>query len=284
MKNYVFLFILIAHSCFGQNDSLIPNYEAGFNIRTWQINNDPGHEWGEQFIGFINLNYNDTLEVYVGPNHAGWIVPFENKVYFKSMQGSQWPWFTNPSPSFEVLYDYDLQVGDTAYFDVSYQSFATITSIDTYDMEGHLVPYFHLSNGDDWIKGIGSTHHPFYPIVPQFEILYIYCEAMLSYIGDSTFYNYFFEGPDYDFCHFGMDELLEKKKGVMLFPNPTQSMVAVSGINESSFVIELFDAQGMLISKIHNQSNIDLGGYNSGIYLVKVTTDHSVEQLKLIKE
>lgn len=61
------------------------------------------------------------------------------------------------SDSILTLYDFSVQVGDTAYFDIYYTNdHATVSSIDTIDIQGRLRKRFVLSNEDIWIEGIGS--------------------------------------------------------------------------------------------------------------------------------
>lgn len=66
-----------------------------------------------------------------------------------------------------VLYDFSLEVGDTAYFD-QYLTFdhAVVTMIDQVLVSGHECRRLTLSNGDQWIQGIGSVQDPLRPIQP----------------------------------------------------------------------------------------------------------------------
>jgi len=58
-----------------------------------------------------------------------------------------------------------------------------------------------------------------------------------------------------------------------LFPNPTHSLIQVELSQEGSFTCELIDLNGRLLHQetITNRGRIDLGSFQSGIYLLKVS-------------
>lgn len=61
------------------------------------------------------------------------------------------------SDSVLTLYDFSLQVGDTAYFDTyAINDHVIVSSIDTIDIQGRSRKRFFLNNEDIWLEGIGS--------------------------------------------------------------------------------------------------------------------------------
>ncbi len=70
------------------------------------------------------------------------------------------------SDSILTLYDFGLQVNDTAYQDIymGIDYYAIITAIDTTNIQGRYRKRFFLSNEDIWIEGIGSLQGVLRPI------------------------------------------------------------------------------------------------------------------------
>jgi hypothetical protein len=73
--------------------------------------------------------------------------------------------------------------------------------------------------------------------------------------------------------------------GVSIYPNPTNDQVIIEFKTESARV-ELFDAQGKLIlSKTHaSGESISLKDEQSGVYIVRVTTNNFVSIHRIVKQ
>jgi hypothetical protein len=245
----------------------MPNLEAGYQYYTYQINNPPGQQW--QFVSFstYNLNLQDTLTVYTS-EPVGQIAMNGNKVYAKiesfygELEGDY-------SLDFHLLYDYDLQIGDTAYHKNGFPP-AILQSITSYDMVGHMVPHFHFSNGDSWIKGIGSTKHPFFPFVREFEISYLYCYSDGYYMGDFPldFYSYY-PGSAYSYCQLNLP-YMEQAPDIEVAPNPTSTVLSVINFNEPPERIEVYALDGKLLHYNTNSDHISVQPLKAGFYLTKV--------------
>ena len=77
-----------------------------------------------------------------------------------------------------------------------------------------------------------------------------------------------------------------KDLSISLYPNPTSSLLNIKAENRIKSV-ELYDVQGRIIQVNKADSDevlIDVSGYNSGVYFVKVTTDFGSQIKKIVKE
>lgn len=71
---------------------------------------------------------------------------------------------------------------------------------------------------------------------------------------------------------------------VFIFPNPTKGIIQISGADElSEFVVYVYDNSGKQVSKVKNQSIIDLSSLQKGIYLVRIETPEKTITNKMIK-
>ncbi|WP_396146656.1 T9SS type A sorting domain-containing protein [Flavobacterium sp.] len=78
----------------------------------------------------------------------------------------------------------------------------------------------------------------------------------------------------------------EKDNSVVIFPNPTQSIINVKSEN-SIKSIQLYDVQGRLLqTKLTDEisSSIDISDKSKGIYFLKVTSDKGIKVERIVKE
>lgn len=78
----------------------------------------------------------------------------------------------------------------------------------------------------------------------------------------------------------------EKDNSVVIFPNPTQSIVNVKSDN-SIKSIQLYDVQGRLLqTKLteENSTSIDISDKSKGIYFLKITSDKGIKVERIVKE
>jgi hypothetical protein len=69
---------------------------------------------------------------------------------------------------------------------------------------------------------------------------------------------------------------------VHLYPNPAKSTLSISGINES-FQFEIRDIQGKLLKQGANDKQIDIENLPAGTYVIGISTDSEVKQLRFVK-
>jgi hypothetical protein len=69
---------------------------------------------------------------------------------------------------------------------------------------------------------------------------------------------------------------------VHLYPNPAKSTLSISGINES-FQFEIRDIQGKLLKQGANDKQIEIENLPAGTYVIGISTESEVKQLRFVK-
>ena len=69
---------------------------------------------------------------------------------------------------------------------------------------------------------------------------------------------------------------------IYLYPNPTKSTLSISGIN-SDFSYKISDLQGKLLKHGTNDKQIDIENLPAGTYVIGISTDSEVKQLRFVK-
>jgi hypothetical protein len=80
----------------------------------------------------------------------------------------------------------------------------------------------------------------------------------------------------------------EEFSNLNLYPNPTNSILNIEIKNElSNGTVEVYDMLGKQIFKLtitsNNVSKIDVSNWNNGLYLVKISSDESIETKRFVK-
>ncbi|WP_396146654.1 T9SS type A sorting domain-containing protein [Flavobacterium sp.] len=78
----------------------------------------------------------------------------------------------------------------------------------------------------------------------------------------------------------------EKDDSVVIFPNPTQSIINIKSDN-SIKSLQLYDVQGrLLLTKLTDEtsSSIDILDKSNGIYFLKITSDKGIKVERIVKE
>lgn len=96
----------------GQNDSLLPNYYAIYNVLHSYIDQYTGWEYTQQSIVLYNFDQDDTIYIDSEVDPVGKLISDSNKVYFLDVTGNY-----VYQDSLVLLYDFGLNVGDTAYYE-----------------------------------------------------------------------------------------------------------------------------------------------------------------------
>jgi hypothetical protein len=77
---------------------------------------------------------------------------------------------------------------------------------------------------------------------------------------------------------------------LVVYPNPVNSTLTVDNINtDGNATITLVDLQGKIVynntvSDLNGNFKIDMSNYESGVYFVRVTTDNSNQEIKVVKQ
>ena len=74
---------------------------------------------------------------------------------------------------------------------------------------------------------------------------------------------------------------ISQKKNVEIHPNPTNDFITISNVEQSK-KIELFSLNGEFLETL-TSNTLSLGNYPEGIYILKVTFEDRVEEMKVIK-
>lgn len=179
----------------GQNDSIFPNFETDYHLL--RMSYDEGlNNWVlyPTSVYLWNFEMDDTVEVEYPP--IAKIFFDEYKVYIQEVSNGGFM-YTYPD-SAVVLYDFGLEIGDTAYWEHNSGSGNQTEPVIVEDVyyttiSGHQLKKMELSNSDVWVQGIGSLTHPFWPVMSHFEINFIFCEVYAMYtdfvdISDGIYY------------------------------------------------------------------------------------------------
>ena len=75
---------------------------------------------------------------------------------------------------------------------------------------------------------------------------------------------------------------ITQKNNVEIHPNPTNDLITISNIEDAK-TIELFSLNGEFLEIVKN-NYVSLRNYSEGIYIVKVTFNDRVEEIKVIKK
>ncbi|MEN9301921.1 MAG: hypothetical protein RL264_350 [Bacteroidota bacterium] len=72
------------------------------------------------------------------------------------------------------------------------------------------------------------------------------------------------------------------KTSIEVYPNPTSSTLSISGIN-SEFSYQITDLQGKTLKQGANEKQIEIEQLPSGTYVIGISTDNEVKQLRFVK-
>jgi hypothetical protein len=67
-----------------------------------------------------------------------------------------------------------------------------------------------------------------------------------------------------------------------IFPNPASEQVRIAGLNMAHKELAIFDILGQLVTKVtmtSNEFNLDLSGFESGIYFLKLEDSDYIQKL-----
>lgn len=79
------------------------------------------------------------------------------------------------------------------------------------------------------------------------------------------------------------NQLFAKDNSILVYPNPTNSIINVEGKNTIS-TIDLYDIQGRMIQTTMNTNSIDITDKSNGIYFLKITTEKGSKIEKVVKK
>lgn len=192
-----------------------------------------------------------------------------------------------------LLYDFDAEKGDTLYVgwnDINSGPWridldiipVIIDSVYYEEYHGVSRKTLHILfdegsiYGENWIRGVGSTEHPFYPVYCGYSGFELYYDVLCY---DSMQVNLFVNNV-YNTCDttFSGDVKIDYKNNkVTLYPNPTANTIYFEGLSESNR-IKIIDTKGKIVLEEDNVTNsLDIHKLSKGLYILLVyNTDNKL--------
>ncbi len=286
---FIFSFLVFHSSLIAQH--VFPNYADNADWSVYEC------FWLDCTTRHYNFEYDTTFcgKVYSKVNFdqnnlVGYFRSDSLKTYFRKTPDC--------SDKEYLMYDYSLSVGDTAF--VGYNlvlnneidtNIFILTAIDTITINGVQRQRFNMKYdlGNSffrpmyWIKGIGSTIHPFYP----FKCLMDGCEESFQLLCYDSLSTQLYQSPTTDDCislNLGLSELENK---ISLNPNPFSELLSIYIENASIFQLNIYSSVGTKIKTFltENKKSIELktDEIPAGYYLIEMMTDKGVLVKKLLK-
>ncbi len=198
-----------------------------------------------------------------------------------------------------VLYDFDVNIGDTVFYGEPYNYYKTVEDIYSVNVNGQQRKMIYLINSlyslvDYWIEGIGSVYRYglFYPIMPDIVLdgstPYFGCftHDSISYINDSTCYG---TCPCTGWL-VSINEVEGKDSRIKIYPNPTKNNITLDLTRRKSDynLLEIYSCTGKLLLtkniKLKEIINLNVSSFFKGIYLLKLTGENTVTMKKFVKK
>lgn len=179
-----------------------------------------------------------------------------------------------------ILYDFNLSAGDSfssSYngcpFELTLQDIDTVTLLNGEQQEKYL-----FTDGEEWIKGVGSLNGPIYVGV-------YWCEADMYYDLSCCFENdeQIFQSENFESCFVlvGIDE----KKNIAtpeIYPNPFSgsTVLKFNYLNSHDYTLLIINQYGQIIRTINNissgQIEISKGNMKNGIYFYRLQNEKGI--------
>ena len=279
------LIFLPGFSLVAQNDSVFPNLTAHYRIEILTIDHITfEYEYGYEDLYIVNNDpLEDTLSVMSNGLEVATIVTVANQVWIRRTANDYIASFgfrQEFGTGYELLYDFDLEVGDVAYWQYSPGDPAYVVSISWMDVQGVQRKKLNLSNGEAWIQGIGSTYHPLTAQLYYFENGYTLCSADLHYEGPSTVDSLLYQTA----CAFvGLDEQMSSPV-ITLFPNPANGDFLYMKTEAAVSEAVLTDLAGSRLDLAYDApaASLNIAGVPAGMYLLQLTTNGGTVVKKII--
>lgn len=267
----LFLAVLFSLSLFSQN-FLSEGKQWNVKLEGW-----PGSVITEIF--FIdgdsivnNINYKQfwlSTDSLNSTTFQGLLREDAEKVYYLPLYGEE-----------GLLYDFGLNVGDTAsiissYSEGEFEIF--VAAIDTVEYEGverkrMLISREISASTEYWIEGIGDNWGPLYTMIYDF-IVCPYWELVCVHEYEELIYMLPYTENCYE-MNVGIDELLQNSK-VSLSPNPVKQgqSIEIKTINKIG-IIQVYNVSGNLIKTIPSsftkKQSIETRDLEKGFYLLRI--------------
>ncbi|MFA9212541.1 MAG: serine hydrolase [Candidatus Methylacidiphilales bacterium] len=78
--------------------------------------------------------------------------------------------------------------------------------------------------------------------------------------------------------------VIEKDLNLNIYPNPVENQLNISGLNNSDYLIEIYNTIGQLKYTVNNENSFDVSALAKGIYLIKIQVGNQSKIIKFVKE
>ena len=206
----------------------------------------------------------------------------DNQVYYRRWNGSAYD-------DEELLYDYDLEVGDFFHDEnehpMQVTEVSTITDLNGVARKKITFSFIGLTDVTEfWIEGVGSNRG--FMNVGMWEAAHDSDGEMYHLLCYHVGNNVSYVNPEYNDCDlpYGIDENIVAND-VDIYPNPANQEVNIlinNGLNIS--YVEIIDLTGRVVMKSEKTVGIDITTLPEGQYFVKIVGETSiVRKLFIIK-
>ncbi len=261
--------VLSAHTSSAQSDRTFPNNEAYWLISVGEL--DPWFNWYTHDHEILYM-HNPQIEsqgrswgtVWRG-DPIGLIAVDSGKVFYRSTAPYVYSdlGFGYFDTTTQVLYNFNLLVGDTAYAE---QEPITVLAIDTVTLWGQARKHLMLSNEDEWIEGVGSVNGLFRPVAATWGL-----EAVSYSMVDFCGYYMDADSLPYEMClPDGFDEPI--RSVITIGPNPCSDEFTIRSTSLDG-VFTVCDVRGSLIQQgriTGKETHVTLPSLRSGLYMLRV--------------
>ncbi|MBI2259557.1 MAG: T9SS type A sorting domain-containing protein [Flavobacteriia bacterium] len=306
MKKLLFLFLLTNQVCFAQNDSIFPNLRGEWEQQYYFYDNDPTNYFiGKLITRKLDENY-DTMGLYSfvsDQNPEGLLIAklYSDtlKVYVKKATEEQFidnfdiSFLSTLGNDYEVLYDFSLEINDTAYFSYFHNAFLTVTNIEYLNINNELRKKIKIGDGlDIWIQGLGSINHPIYPVINFIDYCEIcrpsICSSLMEYNGISSVDTYLYESTFLNCYSISIHE--NELKFIKIYPNPINENILIIDFDKKIDYFSIYNLQNKKIQydlplKSYNKSinELDLKNLPAGFYNLEIVFEGNNIKRKIIK-
>ena len=83
----------------------------------------------------------------------------------------------------------------------------------------------------------------------------------------------------------GVDVTNTSEDQINVYPNPSNGLFVIDGLEHNNFTITIIDAYGRIVSETITSSRIDLSNYSNGIYFLKITQQNNttIKRISILK-
>lgn len=189
-----------------------------------------------------------------------------------------------PNSADEVLYiDFEMAAGDTVKYLPFGTSIKTVTSVDSITFANQYRKRFTTTGGVIY-DGIGHGWGLFRDGAQlgiegdiKLSCFHQYNDVQYVYAFGNTAPCYIYEN-----LASNSDDLTLNNSKIEIFPNPTNSILSITGI-DFGYSYHVYDLHGKLLKTGTNDKIIDVEFFPPGSYVIRFSNDDEVQQLKFLK-